>query len=98
MKVKLLTRVKKLKEKRNKVTYNTFDLPIWEFLMESYELCTPSKYGQVFVKKIVRDSNGKISEMSSKLDRGDLHINLKKFFEVKISYKNINGKYSITNI
>ncbi len=95
---KLLTRVKKMKEKRNKVTYETFELPIWEFLMECYETCTPNKYGEVFTKKIIHDSNGKIKELSPKLDRGDLHMNLKKFFEGKISYKNINGKYSITNI
>jgi hypothetical protein len=94
----LLDRVKETREKRNKVSHQMLQLPIWEFLMECYDNCTPNKYGQVFTKKIKQDSNGNIQELSPKLDRGDLHINFKKFFEGKISYKNMNGNYSITNI
>jgi len=95
---KLQNEVKKIRSTRNKVTEKTFELPITEFLLECYKNCTPSKYGEVFPKKIVIDTNNKVREISSTLDRGDIHINYKVFFEAKISYTNKNGKYSITNI
>lgn len=95
---KLLSKTKKTKEKRNILSQKTISLPIWEFLLECYNNCTPNKYGQVFVKKVILDSKGVIKELSPSLDRGDLHVNFKKYLEGKISYKNMNGKYSITNI
>jgi hypothetical protein len=95
---KLLTRVKKTKERRNKITEKIFALPIEEFLMECYDRCTPNMYGNAFPKKIVSDSNGKIRELSPTLDRGDLHLAYRLYFEGKISYKNISGKYSLTNL
>jgi hypothetical protein len=39
-----------------------------------------------------------LKEISPTLDKGDGHINFKKFYECKISFRNISGKYSITNI
>ena len=95
---KLLDRVNETRKKRNKVSHEMLQLPIWEFLMECYDNCTSQKYGEVFTKKIKLDSKGDISELSQKLGRGDLHVDYKKFFECKISFKNLNGKYSITNI
>ena len=93
-----MSKLENFRKKRNVVTEKTFDLPINEFLDYCYQNCTPSKYGQVLPKKIIRDSNYKITELSPTLDRGDLHINLKIFLENKISIMNMNGKYSITNI
>ena len=98
MKTPLLKKATKSSTTRNKITNKTFNLPMDEFLMEIYNNCTPNKYGQVIPKKIVNDMQGKIKELPSTLDRGDLHINYKSFFEGKISFRNMNGKYSITNI
>ena len=98
MKSKLLNKSIKSKTLRNKITAKTFDLPMEDFLMEIYNNCTPNKYGQVIPKKIVHDLSSKIRELSPLLDRGDLHINYKIYFEAKISFRNMNGKYSITNI
>jgi len=98
MKTSLLKKATKSSTTRNKITNKTFNLPMDEFLIEIYNNCTPSKYGQVIPKKIVNDMQGKIKELPSTLDRGDLHINYKLFFEGKISFRNMNGKYSITNI
>ena len=90
--------IKKIRSTRNKITDKTLNLPIEEFLQKCYQDCTPGKYGQVFPKKIINDNNQKIKDVPPTLDRGDLHINYKQFFEAKISFKNKNGKYSITNI
>ena len=90
--------IKKIRSTRNKITEKTLNLPIEEFLQKCYQDCTPGKYGQVFPKKIINDNHQKIKDVPSTLDRGDLHINYKQFFEAKISFKNKNGKYSITNI
>jgi hypothetical protein len=95
---KLLTRVEKTKEKRNIITEKTYALPMWEFIMECYDSCTPNMYGNAFPKKIVYDMDDKIRELSPKLDRGDLHINYELYLEAKISYKNKDGKYSLTNL
>jgi len=95
---KLKSDLKKFRKTRNVITEKTLNLPIVEFLTYCYRNCTPSKYGQIFPKKIVKDSNHKITELSSTLDRGDFHINYKVFLESKISFMNMNGKYSITNI
>lgn len=93
-----MSKLENFKKKRNVITEKTLSLPVGEFLEYCYQNCTPSKYGQVFPKKIIKDSNYKITELSPTLDRGDLHINLKVYFENKISIMNMNGKYSITNI
>jgi len=95
---KRLERAKEVKKNRNNISLNTFKLPIWDFLIECYTTCTPNKYGQVFPKKISFDSHYRVKELSSDMDRGDLHSNYKTFFEGKISFKNKNGNYSITNI
>jgi hypothetical protein len=93
-----MTTLKKFTEKRNVITEKILNLPIEKFFEYCYRNCTPSKYGQVFPKKLIKDSKNKISELSPTLDRGDLHMNYKKFLENKVSIRNKNGKYSITNI
>lgn len=95
---KLLNKVKKVSNKRNVVTTKTYDIPMEKFLMEIYDNCTPSVYGDLFPKKILHDMNGKIRNISPKLDRGDIHINYKVYFEGKISYRGKSGKYNITNL
>ena len=98
MKNTLLTQVKNKQKKRNIITDADLKLKMSEFILKIYDVCTPNKYGNVFPEKIIHDVGPRLKKMSPKLDRGDLHINYKKFFEVKISYKNIGEKYSITNI
>ena len=98
MKNNLLTQVKNKQKKRNIITESDLKLKMSEFILKIYDVCTPNKYGNVFPEKIIHDVGPRLKKMSPKLDRGDLHINYKKFFEVKISYKNIGEKYSITNI
>lgn len=94
-----MQKTKKAQEKINNIfKEKDFLLPIQEFLMKSYETCTPNKYGYLFPKKIFKDCMGKINEMSPLLDRGDLHIRRELFFEAKISYRGLTGKYNIVNI
>ena len=95
---KLLKEVNEKRLTQNVFTDDDMNLPIGEFLMKSYSVCTPNKYGDLFPKKIILDSKGKLKELPSSLDRGDCHINFKKYFEGKISFRNKSGKYSITNI
>jgi hypothetical protein len=93
-----LTKVKAVKRTRNVFTEEMFDLPIKDFLMECYDRCSPSKYGLIFPKKLKRDLRDGISILPNKIERGDLHVRYKTFFEVKISFRNHNGKFSITHI
>jgi hypothetical protein len=95
---KLLNKVKKVSESRNVISLKTYDLPMEEFLMEIYNNCTPNMYGDLFPKKILHDMNGKIANISPKLNRGDIHINYRLYFEGKISYRGKNGKYNLTNL
>lgn len=95
---KLLDEVNKQRLTKNVFTDEDMNLKIKDFLMKSYQICTPSKYGDLFPKKVILDAKGKLKELPSSLERGDCHINYKKFFEAKISYRNKSGKYSITNI
>lgn len=88
----------KKNERNNEFKEKYLLLPVQEFLMKSYEICTPNKYGQLFPKKILKDCGSMIGEMSPLLDRGDLHIRREIFFEAKISYKGLKGKYNIVNI
>ena len=74
------------------------ELPMEDFLLRCYEVCTPGKYGALFPKKIILDNQGIVQELSTSLNRGDCHINYKWYYENKISYRNKSGKYSITNI
>ena len=60
---KLKSDLKKFRKTRNVITEKTLNLPIVEFLTYCYRNCTPSKYGQIFPKKIVKDSNHKITEL-----------------------------------
>ncbi len=98
MNKELLKEVKLKQKKRNIITENDYQLKMSDFILKIYYVCTPSVYGAVFPEKIQHDAGPYIKRVSMKLDRGDLHINYKKFFEVKISYLNQNDKYSITNI
>lgn len=95
---KLLKQVNKKRLTQNVFTENDMESPMKVFLMKSYNQCTPNKYGDLFPKKVVYDSNGMLKELSSTLDKGDCHINFKKYYECKISFRNKSGKYSITNI
>jgi hypothetical protein len=95
---KLLNEVKKVNEKRNVTSIKTYHLPMEKFIMEIYLNCAPCTYGILFPKKILHDMHGKIEDISPKLDRGDIHINNKVFFETKISYRGKSGKYNLTNL
>jgi hypothetical protein len=95
---KLLKAANKHALVRNVFTDDDMDLPMGKFLMKSYTTCTPNKYGDLFAKKVIHDSKNILKELSATLDRGDCHVDYDKFFECKISFRNISGKYSITNI
>ena len=94
----LLDEVKQKQEKRNVITKEDYSLKMSDFILTIYKVCTPNKYGSVFPSKIQYDAGYFLKTVDLKLDRGDIHINFKKFFEVKISYLNRNKKFSITNI
>lgn len=94
----LLNEVKKKRDKRNILTNKDFQLPMDDFILKIYNVCTPNKYGDSFPLKIQHDIGVKLKKMPRTMDRGDLHINYKKFLEAKISYLDLKGNYSITNI
>lgn len=96
--LKLLERVTKRKKIQNVISNKDMALPIEDFLMKCYEVCTPNKYGAIFPKKLSLDNQGILNDLTPKLNKGDSHINYKWFFEDKISFRNQSGKYSITNI
>ena len=95
---KLLAKSNQRKKVQNNISSKDMNLPMEDFLLKCYEVCTPNKYGALFPKKIILDNHGIVQDMSSTLGRGDCHINYDWYYECKISYRNQNGKYSITNI
>lgn len=94
----LLKEVNEKRLIRNVFTNDDMNLPMDDFLMKSYNVCTPNKYGDLFSKKVIHDSKNIIKELSPTLDRGDCHIKYQTYFECKVSFRNKSGKYSITNI
>lgn len=94
----LLSRVKKKQKIRNILTEKDYKMCMEDFIMRIYEICTPNKYGESFPDKLVIDMGPKLKKMPRSMDRGDLHVNYKCFMEVKISYIDLKGSYSITNI
>lgn len=98
MNEELLKEAIKKRETKNIVTDMDFDLSIEDFILKIYINCDPSKYGEAFQSYIKRNFFPKIRKISKDFNRGDLHIKYEKYFEVKISYLNMNGKYSITHI
>lgn len=94
----LLSRVKKKQKVRNILTEKDYKMCMEDFIMRIYEICTPNKYGDSFPEKLVFDVGPMLKKMPRALDRGDLHVNYKCFMEAKISYIDLKGSYSITNI
>lgn len=84
------------------------------FLTKIYHICTPNVRGNMITKKIIKDMQHKVSitkvstknelhlgnlrEISPRLNRGDIHIDYRLFFEVKSSFTSMKNTYSITNI
>jgi len=96
MNEELLKAAKKMRETKNLVTYQDYGLPIEDFILKIYLVCTSSKYGQSFQTYIKKKFYPKIKDVPKSFDRADLHIKYETYFEVKISYLNKNGGYSIT--
>jgi hypothetical protein len=94
----LLSEAKRIRENRNVVNDTDYDLSFEDFILKIYINCSPSKYGESFQSYIWKNLSPKIKTLSKCFERGDLHVNYKKYFEVKISYMNKNGKYSVTHI
>lgn len=80
------------------------NLPIDEFVMRCHEFI-PATYGKMMVKKITHDSKNKMSPVDDYQEKGDLKLRYSisqhddcDFYEVKTSYLNKSGKFSIKNI
>jgi hypothetical protein len=94
---KLLKEANEREAKKNVLTIKDYNLPFEEFVIKCRINCDHSKYGAAFPKKILHDDK-RMKEISPTLDKGDCHINYKKYFETKISYASKKGRYSINNI
>jgi hypothetical protein len=94
----LLLQAKNKRKTRNILNEKDFSLSMEDFILKIYTVCTPNLYGDSFPKKIQLDLFDVVKSVSSSLDRGDLHVNYKKFIECKISFLNANNSYSIANI
>jgi hypothetical protein len=98
MDTELLSEAKRNRENRNIINDIDYDLSFEDFILKIYINCDSSKYGESFQSYIKKNFFPKIKTLSKQFERGDLHVNYEKYFEVKISYLNKNGKYSITHI
>lgn len=98
MNKQLLKRAQQKRKVRNIITVNDYNLPMEDYILKIYDTCTPNKYGDSFPTKIQHDIGAGLNTMQRSMDRGDLHINYKKYFEAKMSYIDMKGNYSITNI
>ena len=97
MNEELLKEAIKKRETKNILTDVDFDLPIEDFILRIYINCDPSKYGEAFQSYLNKDFSFKFKNVPRVFERADLHINCEKYFEVKISYLNKNGGYSVTH-
>jgi hypothetical protein len=98
MDTELLKQALLIRENRNVVNDIDYDLSFEDFILKIYINCDSSKYGEAFQTYIKKNLYPKIRGLSKCFERGDLHVNYEKYFEVKISYLNKNGKYSVTHI
>lgn len=80
------------------------NLPIDEFVVRCHELI-PASYGKMMVKKIAHDSKNKMSPVDDYEERGDLKLRWSpiqsddwEYYEVKTSYLNKSGRFTIKNI
>ena len=76
---------------------SNLNLPINEYLEECHEQY-PATYGKLIVKKILYDSGNKLVSVPDYEERGDISLRRSEYFEVKTSYLNKSGKFSIKNI
>lgn len=84
-------------EQVNKKNMEKLPFTIIEFLERCHEEI-PAVYGKLITKKIIEDSNFLMTPVSEFEERGDTTIGNNLYFEVKSSYLNKNGKFSIKNI
>ena len=96
MNEELLKEAIKKRETKNILTDMDFDLPIEDFILRIYINCDPAKYGEAFQSYLNKKFFSKFKNVPKVFERADLHINCETYFEVKISYLNKNGGYSIT--
>lgn len=94
---------KQKKEYLNRLTDDEMNLPMKEFIPCIYYNCSPNLYGNVFGKKIIKESKGFLTETNQNDDNGDfMFFNsttmMDNYGEIKISYRGLNGNYRITNI
>jgi hypothetical protein len=85
---------------------SNINIPFKEFLIDSYLNHAPASYGKYIQEKIMYDCNIiglEISGVPTKINKGDykMSINMgliKYWFELKTSFLNKNGGYSLRNI
>lgn len=98
-----LKRAVDVRDTRNTIHPADYDLDIEDFIPHIYSECTPNTYGKVFAKKVIIDSGDVLTETKNNSDIGDCeyydYVKKKKVYsEIKISYRNKQGNYRITNI
>jgi len=83
----------------NEISAQDYDMDMDKFICHISNVCQPTKYGNVFPKKVCHDSKNVMVEVPAQMDRGDCRIGKNKYAELKISFINKGGeKYSIRNI
>jgi hypothetical protein len=77
---------------------HVWDISLDEFIMANFSHCDPNSRGTKFVKKLVKDSGGKIKKIGNQFKRGDVKIG-NTYSEVKHPYLCRESKsFRITNI
>jgi hypothetical protein len=82
----------------NKLPEHLWDTSLDEFIMANFSHCDPNSRGTKFVKKLVKDSGGKIKKINNLIKRGDVKIG-NTYSEVKNPHLCRESKsFRITNI
>lgn len=106
---KYLNQALKKRKTHNVITPFEMNLEMEDFIPCIYNKCSPSHYGFLFGKKIIRESNGFLNSTPHTMDNGDFHFYSDEFLitffgEIKISYmgktkkEGEKGNYRITHI
>ena len=106
LQIKINEGINKYLENKRYVVSSNIDIPFKEFLIDSYLNHAPASYGKYIQEKIMYDFNVMGLEMKpspTKDNKGDYKMSIKTglieyWFELKSSYLNKNGGYSIRNI
>jgi hypothetical protein len=96
---KLLKKALERRSVLNKISAQDYDMDMDELICHIFNVCQPTKYGNIFPKKVCYDSKNVMVEIPTKMELGDCRIGKHKYAELKISFINGTGeKYGIRNI